>query len=98
MEKHIHLWMFLALFAFIFSLAFSAAEYVECQHHLPDEMLDHAALTSHSGKGSLDFLFLMVPFLFPGLTVNLSFQGFPPPRSFDSSVHSKSVLSTVIRI
>jgi hypothetical protein len=98
MGKPIHFHILFALFVFTFSLAFSAAEYVQCKHHLPDEMLDHAALTGQPGKGSPDLPLFMVPFPFPGLTVNLSFQGFPPSRSFDSSVHSKTILSTVIRI
>ena len=98
MEKHIHLCIIFVFGIFICSLGFTTAEYVQCEHRLPDEMLDHVALTEQSVKGSLQFFSLLAPFLFPGLTVNLSFQGFPPSRSFDSSLHSKTILSTVIRI
>ena len=96
MKKHPHRYILFALF--VFSLAFSAPEYVQCEHCLPDEMLDHAALADQSGKHSLRFFSPVVHSPFPGVTVSLSCQGFLPPRSSGSFVHSKTIPSAVIRI
>jgi len=97
MRKRIHPYIRFALFVFIFSAAFSAEGYVQCEDLLPDELLDHAALTDQSDEDSLHLSLFTVLFVFPGMTVSLPSQGVPRLRSLDSSVPPHSVLSTVIR-
>ena len=97
-EKHIQLCVLFVFVVFVCSLGFSAPEYVHCEHRVPDEMLDHAGLTDQSAKGPPHFAFFVAPILLDESTVHWSPQGFPPPRSYDPSVHSRIILSTVIRI
>jgi hypothetical protein len=97
MEKHIHLYILFVFVVFIFALTFSAAEYVHCEHNLPDEMLDHAALTDSSVKGSLHTC-LIVVFLLHSLIMERPSQVCLSLSSSDPCIHSETILSTVLRI